>query len=277
MVWLLSFSISNKDAVVSVSSFAELTSKLVLCTASGFLAVVALWQRKRHKGASRPTATVDRPQAGRDVVIQQVAAAPFNPLHQLPPPPADFTGREEELKDLLAAIAAGGATIAGVRGQGGIGKTVLALKLAEKLTPNFPDAQIYLNLLGISEKPLTPGEAMAYVIRAFHPEAKLPEKEDELGGIYRSVLNGKRVLLLMDNAKDAAQVKPLVPPAGCAVLVTSRVHFALPGLYAKDLETLPPAKAEELLLRISQRRRLRGSAAICLRPLGWQRRRSPSE
>src|SRR5208283_1697260 len=94
---------------------------------------------------------------------------------------------------------------------------------------------------------------MAFVIRAFQPEAKLPEKEQELAGIYQSVLHGKRVLLLTDNARDAAQVRPLIPPAGCVLLVTSRFHFVLPGLLAKNLETLPPAEAEELLLKIAPR------------------------
>jgi hypothetical protein len=87
----------------------------------------------------------------------------------------------------------------------------------------------------------------------FSPTLKLPEKEQELGGIYQSVLHGKRALLLMDNAKDAAQVKPLMPPAGCVLLVTSRFHFVLPGLQAKNIETLPPAQAVELLLKIAPR------------------------
>jgi tetratricopeptide (TPR) repeat protein len=134
-----------------------------------------------------------------------------------------------------------------------VGKTALALKLAEELTPNFRDAQIYLDLRGVSDKPLTPAEAMAYVIRSFHPEAKLPEKEDELGGVYRSALHGKCALLLMDNAKDAAQMKPLIPPPGCALLVTSRLHFTLPGLQAKNLDTLPPPDAKSLLLHIALR------------------------
>ena len=94
---------------------------------------------------------------------------------------------------------------------------------------------------------------MSHVLRTFHPEAKLPEKEEELRAQYLSVLHNKRALLLMDNAKDAAQVKPLIPPEGCALLVTSRQHFALPGLEAKNLETLPPPDAKDFLLRIAPR------------------------
>ena len=209
-------------------------------------------------GGQGPT-SVSGSVAGRDaignqtIIYQQAASTAFSPLHQLPPPPADFIGREDEINELLTAVSVGGATISGLQGQGGVGKTALALKLAEKLSSNFPDAQIYMDLLGVSRKPLMPGEAMAYVIRAFQPEAKLPENEQELAGIYQSVLHGKLALLLMDNARDAAQVKPLIPPAGCMLLVTSRFHFVLPGLQAKNLETLPPDKAEELLLKIAPR------------------------
>jgi tetratricopeptide (TPR) repeat protein len=190
---------------------------------------------------------------GRDLHIHEVPVPVIAALHQLPPPPADFTGRTTELGELRAAIEKGGVHISGLRGQGGVGKTALALKLAAELAPNFPDAQIYLDLKGVSEKPLTAAEAISHVLRTFHPEAKLPEKEDELCALYRSVLHNKRAVLLMDNARDAAQVKPLIPPEGCALLVTSRQHFALPGLQAKNLETLPPPDAKDLLLRIAPR------------------------
>ncbi|MEK6300042.1 MAG: tetratricopeptide repeat protein [Acidobacteriota bacterium] len=105
----------------------------------------------------------------------------------------------------------------------------------------------------MSERPLTAADAMAHVCRAYHPEAKLPDQEAELSAIYNSVLNGKRALLIMDNAKDRAQVEPLIPPAGCALIVTSRQHFTLPGLFEKDLDALPVDDARELLLKIAKR------------------------
>jgi tetratricopeptide (TPR) repeat protein len=188
--------------------------------------------------------------------VQEIAAAPPVPLalHQLPPPPQDFTGRVAELTELADKIDQGGATISGLRGQGGVGKTALALKLAEQLKPHYPDAQFYLDLKGASEQqPLPVSDALSHVIRAYYPTAKLPEGEADLRALYLSVLNGQRALLLMDNARDAAQVAPLIPPAGCVLLVTSRQHFTLPGLYAKDLDTLPPEDARELLLRIAER------------------------
>ena len=185
---------------------------------------------------------------------QQIASAVpvLNALHQLPTPPADFTGRADELKELLAAVKTGGVTISGLQGLGGVGKTALALKLAEQLKPDYPDAQFYLDLKGVTQ-PLTPRDAMAYIVRAWHPTAQLPEKEEEVAALYRSVLDGKRVLLVMDNARDAQQVAPLIPPSGCLLLVTSRKHFTLPGLVEKNLDKLPPDDARELLLRIAPR------------------------
>jgi tetratricopeptide (TPR) repeat protein len=174
-------------------------------------------------------------------------------LHQVPPPPADFTGREAELNELLASIEVGGVTISGLQGMGGIGKTALALKLIELLKPGYPDAQFFLDLKGASAQPLTVAEALAHVVRAYHPSANLPDGQIELRGLYLSVLDGQRALLLMDNAANAEQVEPLIPPAGCLLLVTSRQHFTVPGLTAKNLDTLSAADAHDLLLTIAPR------------------------
>lgn len=182
------------------------------------------------------------------------APAPTVPaLHQLPPPPSDFTGRVRELDELLSQIERGGVTISGLQGLGGIGKTALALKLAQQLAPRYPDAQFYLDLKGAARQPLSVTDALAHVVRAYHPMAKLPESEPELKALYLSVLHGRRALLLMDNAAGREQVESLVPPEGCVLLVTSRQHFTLPGLLALNLDTLPPADARELLLKIAPR------------------------
>jgi len=180
-------------------------------------------------------------------------AAVLSPLHQLPPPPADFTGRETDLAELRAAVESGGVTISGVRGMGGIGKTALALRLAQELAPQYPDAQIYFDLQGVSANPVSPTQAMGHVIRAFHPDVRLPESEAETVALYRSALHDRRALLLMDNAADADQVRPLIPPQGCFLLVTSRFLFHLPGLQVKDLNELRPADARAFLLRIAPR------------------------
>jgi tetratricopeptide (TPR) repeat protein len=172
-------------------------------------------------------------------------------LHQVPPPPADFTGREHEQRELLTAVERGNATIFGLQGMGGIGKTALAFKLVEQLKPRYPDAQLYLDLKGFSDQPLTAAEALAHIIRSYHPAAKLPNNEMELRGLYLSVLDGQRAILLMDNAASAEQVEPLIPPASCVLLVTSRWHFTLPGLAAKNLDTMTAADARWLLLAIA--------------------------
>jgi len=186
--------------------------------------------------------------------LHSLLAPPSTPRpFQLPPPPGDFTGREEELAALCQAIEQGGVTISGLRGMGGIGKTALALKLAAQSTPRYPDAQIYLDLKGTGPMPLTPGQAMAHVVRAYRPTERLPESEAELGGLYRSVLHGQRAVLLMDNASGAAQVEPLIPPPSCLLLVTSRQRFTLPGMRAINLDTLPPADARNFLLRMAGR------------------------
>jgi tetratricopeptide (TPR) repeat protein len=186
--------------------------------------------------------------------IAESAPSAVTSLHQLPPPPGDFTGREAELAELHAALASSsGAAICGLRGLGGIGKTALALKLAERLAGDYPDAQFFLDLKGTDPRPLTAAEAMGHVVRAYHPTLKLPDSQAELTGLYLSVLHGQRALLVMDNAAGREQVEPLIPPAGCRLLVTSRRHFTLPGLVARNLDTLPPDDAQALLLRIAAR------------------------
>ncbi len=175
----------------------------------------------------------------------------FHPLYQIPDPPRDFTGREEELERLCKDVRQGGVAISGLRGMGGIGKTALALRLAKELKGDYPDGHLYVDLRGASgQKPLTPIEAMRHIVLSFQPELKLPEEENTLIGFYQSLLRGKRVLLLLDNARSAAQVKALLPPEGCLALVTSRQHFALPGMKSLDLDTLPEADAVGLLLAI---------------------------
>lgn len=174
-------------------------------------------------------------------------------LHQLRPPPQDFVGREKEMAALLQVVETRGVTISGLQGLGGVGKTALALKLAEHLKPKYPDAQFYLDLKGVSEHPLTASEAMAHVIRSYHPTMQLPQDESSLQGLYYSLLDGKKVLLLMDNAKNREQVKPMIPPDGCIMLVTSRSHFTLSGFFVQRLGIIEAKDAEELLLKITPR------------------------
>ena len=178
-----------------------------------------------------------------------ISAPPPAFVPHLPSPPRNFTGRNEELKDLLSDFDRG-ATITGLRGMGGIGKTALAYALAEKLTGRYPEGQILVELRGTEPVPMTASEAMSRVIRAYNPEFKPPESEAELANIYHSVLHEMRALLLRDNAADDRQVRPLLPPQSCGVIVTSRHKFSLPGLVPMDLDVLRTDKAVELLLKL---------------------------
>jgi tetratricopeptide (TPR) repeat protein len=189
---------------------------------------------------------------GGDKITQTAPAIGVAALHQLPSPPADFTGREQELAELREAVRQQGAAISGLRGLGGIGKTALALVLAHALAAEYPDAQIFLNLQGVT-RPLEPHAVMVHVLRAYRPVETLPDDPAQLAAAYRSVLNGQRALLLFDNAADRAQLEPLIPPPGCLLLVTSRQKFALPGLKAVNLDSLAPADAAALLLKIASR------------------------
>ena len=185
---------------------------------------------------------------------QAPAARPLelNALHQLPAPPRDFTGRTADLDAILNDIERG-AVISGVRGMGGIGKTALALVIADQLKAQYPDAQFFIDLRGASDQPLKPLDAMRSVIRAYHPTAQLPDDATQIAALYRSVLDGQRAIVLLDDAKDTAQITPLLPPASCLVLVTTRNRFAVPGLTVKDLKMLSPTDAYDLLIAIAPR------------------------
>jgi len=182
-----------------------------------------------------------------DIIIHGSEKLPIPRIQHLR---CDFVGREEDLAEIMANFDRG-ATITGLRGMGGIGKTELALALAVKLKDRFPDGQLFLNMLGTSKSPLKPDDVMAHIIRSYRGvDAPLPEDLNGLSGLYQSVLSGKKALILLDNAASREQVEPLIPPLGSAMLITSRNKFALPGLKEKDLDVLPLEDAKKLLLEI---------------------------
>jgi tetratricopeptide (TPR) repeat protein len=183
----------------------------------------------------------------------QAQAESVHTYHQLPPVPEAFAGREYELTELIESLDNDQTTMVGLWGIGGAGKTALALKLAHELAERYPDAQLYLDLKGTSSRALSVIEAQSHVIRAYHPDAKLPESDAHLRGVYESTLNDKRVLLLFDNVTNAQQLEALAPPPGSLVIVTARQLIELPGLDMRQLDVLPATDAETLLTTLVPR------------------------
>ncbi|MDQ0579460.1 AfsR/SARP family transcriptional regulator [Streptomyces rishiriensis] len=158
---------------------------------------------------------------------------------QLPHGTTMFTGRDAELDEAFALSGADGSrpgavVISAIRGMAGVGKTALAVHWAHRVADRFPDGQLYVNLRGFdpSGAVLDPGEAVRGFLAALGvPPERIPRGIDAQAALYRSVLAGRRVLVVLDNARDTEQVLPLLPgTAGCLTIVTSRDE--LPGLVA---------------------------------------------
>ncbi|RKT08915.1 NB-ARC domain-containing protein [Streptomyces sp. 1114.5] len=180
----------------------------------------------------------------------------------LPRDIADFTAREDALA-ALAGLAAGERPahprVVLISGQPGLGKTAFALHAAHTLAPRFPDGQLSLDLAGMSAQPLTARDALGQVLRALGVEdAAVPAGTEERAGLYRALVRDRRLVLVLDNAADEGQVRPLLPGSGPAVtIVTSR--NVLPGLesvHRLSLDVLAPAEAAALLARIAGRERI---------------------
>ncbi|MFI5712513.1 NB-ARC domain-containing protein [Kribbella sp. NPDC051620] len=173
--------------------------------------------------------------------------------HELPPDVDDFSGRTAELGELLDALTGTAPAVAlvSVAGMGGIGKTALAVHGARLLTGTFPDGVIYLNLGAHGGgEPAQPLELLQRLLRTLGvDEGQIPAEVEVAAARYRSVLAGRRVLVLLDDAASAAQVGPLIPgQSGSAVLITSRKQLTEPaGLRQLRLDVLPDAEALELL------------------------------
>jgi DNA-binding SARP family transcriptional activator len=186
------------------------------------------------------------------------AAAAVIP-RQLPAAPAHFAGRQRELRMLTerldSGLAAAETVILTITGTAGVGKTALALHWAHHVQARFRDGQLYVNLHGFDSSPaaLTPGEAVGGLVESLDRNAsRASVRLDAQTGLYRSLLAGRRMLIVLDNARDEAQVRPLLPgSATCVVVVTSRSQLA--GLVAAEgaspitLDVLSPAEARQLL------------------------------
>ena len=179
---------------------------------------------------------------------------------QLPVAVRHFAGRADELKELARlAGEAGGAgravVISAIQGTAGIGKTALAVHFAHQVAGRFGEGQLYVNLRGFDPAgpPMTPGEAIRIFLEALGVAAtSIPAGLDAQTALYRSLLAGKQMLILLDNARDVDQVRPLLPASpGCLVIVTSRSQLAglvaAEGAYPLILDVLTAAESHELL------------------------------
>jgi tetratricopeptide (TPR) repeat protein len=204
----------------------------------------------------------------RDIAAEQdsyglpsaVNAASVIP-RQLPAGPRQFTGRESELKTLLTlareAVAGDAVVIAAIGGTAGVGKSALAVQFAHQVADEFPDGQLYADLRGSGAvgTPASPQEVIRGFLDAFAVEpARIPADPRSQAGLYRSVLAGKKLVVLLDDVGDEDQVRPLLPGGGgCLVIITSR--HRLTGLAAAHaatvltLDVLTDDEARELLVR----------------------------
>jgi DNA-binding SARP family transcriptional activator/tetratricopeptide (TPR) repeat protein len=173
---------------------------------------------------------------------------------------SNFIGRTEQLAELHTMLDEQHTTmlICAIDGAAGIGKTEFALHFAHQISDRFPDGQLYLDLHGFSpdDAPVAPEEALGQSLRALGADpARIPADVTERASLYRSMLAGRRVLVVLDNARDPEQVRPLLPGSPTTlVLVTSRKTMA--GLVVRDgarritLDVMPVAESVDLLIRI---------------------------
>ncbi|PWJ03809.1 transcriptional regulator [Streptomyces sp. NWU49] len=171
----------------------------------------------------------------------------------LPADVADFSGRLRELDGIAAALRREGRSPVVVTGAAGTGKSALAVHAAHRARRNFPDGQLHADLSGQSARPRSPAEVLGWFLRAMGvAEHRLPVSVEERGQLYRSLLADRRMLVLLDNADDDRQVRPLLPgTGGCRTLITGRDPFTtLPGVRPVTLGPMSAGEGHRMLSAI---------------------------
>ena len=174
-------------------------------------------------------------------------------------PLRDFVGRETEINSLVESFDAkesdptSSGKVAVIFGEAGIGKTELAWVVARRLRPKFPDAQLAIKVCDIGDTTLAVQHILETVIHTLDPLARLPDNLNELQALYVSLLEGKKVLIIVDQVGNENGINLLIPPPTCALLITSQHQFNLPTAFTLHLDRLSPEDAERLLLTICSR------------------------
>ncbi|MFH8570279.1 BTAD domain-containing putative transcriptional regulator [Streptomyces sp. NPDC017993] len=194
----------------------------------------------------------------RGIVVPRTETARKVPA-QLPLPPASFIGRAAEMAALDELLPGrrrqGTLAIAVLSGVGGVGKSALAVHWANRVADRFPDGQVFMDMRGydIQDQPVSAMALLGQSLTALEvPCAEIPAEAQERAALYRSVLDGKRLLIVLDNVRSLGQVKPLLPGLGeCCVVITSREPLdELTADYAAariDLKVMPRGEAQEML------------------------------
>ncbi|MCQ0013575.1 ATP-binding protein [Actinomadura madurae] len=179
-------------------------------------------------------------------------------------------GRARELLALERDDDAGMPSMVSIEGMPGVGKTALAVHAAHRLMPRFPDGQLYLDLHGHRREtePVEPGAALTRLLGSLGVTGgRVPEHLDDRAALYRSVLAGRRVLIVLDDAAGEEQVRPLLPAgAGCRLIVTSRRRLiGLDGVRTVPLDVPAADEAVALFTRTAGRRACRTPRRRCWR------------